>query len=1055
MDLVANRGGAGACPDPESFVAFLAGELDEHDAAALESHVDRCTPCCELVAALARSPLAGARASGLAPEGVTSPGSELDASLGDGLAVGGGRLARGMSVGRYIVTEELGSGGMGVVYGAYDPELDRRVALKLLRARARSAPGAEARLLREARAIARLSHRNVVAVYDVGVVDDDGAPVVWVAMELVEGVTLRRWATARGRGWRDVVAAYVEAGRGLAAAHAAGIVHRDFKPGNVLVADDGRVVVLDFGLARIVEELDRADSIVEAGPGLAPRHAASRVTVTRPHAVLGTPAYMAPEQRKGEVADERSDQYAFCLALAEALLGAHPVIDRPDEPLERVVAGTRVPAALRRVLARGLAERPADRFVDMRDALLALERVLGRRHRIVVAGGTLALGGALAVLAWSRSIEGAAEPCSGGERRMAETWSPDRKDALSSAFAGVERPWTERGTTYALAAIDAWSSSWIDEYTEACRATHVWREQSEHHLDLRMACLDRARGELGALLIGLERAPADGTIHAAQAVDELPELVRCRDVLQLAMPSASPSDPAVREQVERVHAELAHAHARERLGDLAAAREQVELAYELARRAEHRPTVAEVLRMRARMRMGAGELDAAEADLYDALWASEDGRDDRGAAEAWIELVWLDGYHRMAFERAQRHAQHARAAIERAGGDAKLEAVRLRNVGWTEARRGDPRAAIVHYRDALAQLHLAGADEGRDALLLRNDLGGALGQLGEWKEARAAFEGVRLATEAWLGPDHPELAIALNNVGSAQRSQGELAEAKATFERVVGIFERAHGREDLSVGRALLNLGTVQADMGDEADALASFERAEQTIAAAGGARHPDLARAWKGIAGVAYARGELEQARERYGAALELERAELGVDHPSTAVSATNLAAVLVDLHRAAEAIPLLRDAVERMSTRLGADHPDLVVVHDALGFAQQQIGAYDVAAEHFERAIDIAERASSPDLAMALLHLGRLELERERAPSAMRLLERALALREAMPDHDPVLLAQTRWALAQALAATRQRRRARELAVAARDGIEDAALRAEIEAWLAARGG
>jgi tetratricopeptide (TPR) repeat protein len=568
-----------------------------------------------------------------------------------------------------------------------------------------------------------------------------------------------------------------------------------------------------------------------------------------------------------------------------------------------------------------------------------------------------------------------------------------------------------------------------------------------------MACLDRARAELDAVLAVFARADDGVVAHAAEAVDALPDLARCRDVQQLAAPAQVPEDPEIRQLVARVHAELAHAHVRERLDDQDTAREHVELALELARRAEHAGTLAEVLRVRGRLHMAAGELDDAEADLYAALWAAEEGHDDRGTAEAWIELVWLDGYHRMAFDRAQRHGSHAGAAIARAGDDPKLEALRQRNLGWTAARAGDPRVAIAHYRDALAQLHLAGADEGRDALLLRNDLGSALAQLGEWPEAMTAFEEVRETTEAWLGPEHPDLAVALNNVGSAQRARGQLDESKATFERVILVFERAHGPDDLAVGRALLNLGTVQADMGDEAGALASFERAERTIAKSG-ARHPDLARAWKGIAGVAYANGDLETARERFAAALELERTELGDDHPSTSVSATNLAAVLVDLDRPREAIPTLEDALERMSSRLGVDHPDLAVLHDHLGFAEQQVGAYDEAAKHFGKAIAIAEATESPTLSMALLQLGRLELHRERPAVALPVLERALALREPLADHDPVLLAETRWALARALAATGTLHRARTLATSAKDGVEDPAMKAEIAAWLARHG-
>ena len=226
-------------------------------------------------------------------------------------------LPRGATLGRYVILERLGEGGMGVVYSTYDPELNRRVALKLVRRVPGRGSTEQARLLREGQALARLSHPNVVAVYDVGVHDDR----VFVAMELVEGETLRAWVARASRTWREILGVFVQAGRGLAAAHAAGIIHRDFKPDNVLVGADGRVRVADFGLAH-----EEGAPLVATGVvgGEVSSEGASSMSLTARGSLVGTPRYMSPEQIGRESLDARTDQFAFCASLWEALHGSPP-----------------------------------------------------------------------------------------------------------------------------------------------------------------------------------------------------------------------------------------------------------------------------------------------------------------------------------------------------------------------------------------------------------------------------------------------------------------------------------------------------------------------------------------------------------------------------------------------------------------------------------------------------------------------------------------------------------------------------------------------------------
>jgi diguanylate cyclase (GGDEF)-like protein len=306
----------------------------------------------------------------------------------DGAAASGshdGRTAGSRDrIGRFTVLHEIAAGGMGVVYAALDEQLDRKVAIKLLHARETRDREAYGRMMREARAMARLSHPNVVQVHDVGRVDGD----VFVAMEYVQGLSLRKWLKAAPRSWRDVLEIFRQAGQGLVAAHAAGIVHRDFKPDNVVVTTDRRVKVLDFGLARWHDPRDHlapVDVEETATPShegddrrtSAPDHEDEQ-SLTKTGFVMGTPAYMSPEQHKGFPADARSDQFSFCVALYEALYGRRPFPGRTFHKVAKAILereplpppeGSRVPKWLHRVVMRGLSRDPADRFPSM-EALL-------------------------------------------------------------------------------------------------------------------------------------------------------------------------------------------------------------------------------------------------------------------------------------------------------------------------------------------------------------------------------------------------------------------------------------------------------------------------------------------------------------------------------------------------------------------------------------------------------------------------------------------------------------------------------------------------------------
>jgi len=345
-------------------------------------------------------------------------------------------LAGGELVGRYHVVARIGSGAMGTVYAAHDPELDRKVALKLVRTRKVAGSLGHSRLQREALALARLSHPNVVAIHDVGVRGDE----VWIAMEYVPGRTVTRWLAESTRTWHEVLDVMVRVGRGLEAAHASGLVHRDVKPDNVMIGGDSlrsyRVVVTDFGLARAIGEAQSSPPIPSEPSPLASE-------VTNAGALLGTPAYMSPEQLMGRTADARSDQFGFAVMLWEGLFGRRPFAGANAYELAAAILGGAirpparchgVPAGLRRIVERGLARDPDQRHASIGAMVDALEREAARVRRrprwIALAGATITV---LALLAVRRIDAHAAVMQGTGSHR-------------SSPVATIDTPPFERGS---------------------------------------------------------------------------------------------------------------------------------------------------------------------------------------------------------------------------------------------------------------------------------------------------------------------------------------------------------------------------------------------------------------------------------------------------------------------------------------------------------------------------------------------------------------------------------------------------------------------------------
>ena len=509
------------CLDTGELADFVNGALAQRDAAAIERHIAHCAPCRTLLSLVARSdsraPLAWA--ASLASLGSMPRDPEATTTA----------LLEGTHVGRYVLRDRLGAGAMGVVFTAHDPELDREIAIKLLRSDlAEDAPRLPltARLLREAQAMARLAHPNVVAVHDVGWFGDH----IFIAMELVKGQTLAQWLAAAHRSVAEVLAMFVAAGNGLAAAHAAGLVHRDFKPENVLVGLDGRVRVTDFGLA------DRA--MAAGAPGAA-------AECDNPGQLAGTPFYMAPEQLAGRPVDARSDQFGFCVAVYAALTGKHPL--RRDGAIAKLPPRDRLPGWLWRRLRRGLAADRGQRYPSMDDLLVQLAHGPRRQRRIRVATAVVvACGVALAAigLGADHSEVGIAGPrCGGAEHLLAGVWDPSRALAIERVFHASQRSDAAAVFTAASLVLDQYANEWVAMRTDACERAGRNGHAPDPARNLRIDCLDARRGELRALTDRLVTAGdqlIDGAVIAARALGSLGV---CADDVALLRPGNPETAP--------------------------------------------------------------------------------------------------------------------------------------------------------------------------------------------------------------------------------------------------------------------------------------------------------------------------------------------------------------------------------------------------------------------------------------------------------------------------------------------------------------------------------
>ena len=790
--------------------------------------------------------------------------AEIEAALFD-------RPSRPVTLSRYVLLDRIGAGGSGLVLRAYDPELDRKIAIKLLQTPRRSADidtDGRLRLLREAQALARLSHPNVIAVHDVGTYteDDLGGTVasadvpprgVFMVMELVDGPTLRGWM-AEPHTWREALDVMVPAAEGLIAAHAQELVHRDFKPANVLVGSDGRVRVLDFGLAR---QTGHSGGFDRPPPFDSDERTSDRLT--RSGLVMGTPLYMAPEQHIGAEATERSDQFSFCACLYEIVYRTRPFEGHGlDALLSAKRRGPRPPPAIRRVpgrlrsaILRGLSPAPEDRFASMVALRDQLERVRSQRRRMVTVASVAGLGilGVVAV-----RLAAPDDACRAHLEQLAGVWDEARRDALHEGFAASGVSSADEAWEHTAALVDAYAEDWTHRRHEACRAA-LTGESPPDVMEAKVQCLDRRLSGLRETLDVLGGGDSDTVRNAATAVAQLTPLSTCDGDLERhdALPSAGPR----RERALEVARRLDRARALKVAGRFEAAHAEVDAAVTLATESEHAPSEVRSWIERANLRQRMGKLDDAADDTQRALVAAERSGQRFLVDEVLVWRVAFDGYLRSRHEIADGLVEQLEARFSHEAPTPKVRANFEKAVALLRNDEGRLEDALVHVRAALdLHAHLRPAQVANALNLEANVL---LSQ-GKLEAAREGHERALVRRRALFGDTHGDTAQSIANLALVDQLSGDLDAAIAGLERSLAIQREMWGHGHVNLAPTLNNLGVTWGKKGDIDKAYEYFRRAHVLFLERYGQHHVVTGRGHANLAAMLNNLGRFEEALEQ-----------------------------------------------------------------------------------------------------------------------------------------------------------------------------------------------
>ncbi len=842
--------------------------------------------------------------------------------------------ARGDTVGRYVVLRVLGRGGMGVVYEAYDPELDRRIALKLLRLdkyakNPRRFKVGRDRLLREAQALAQLSHPNVVSAYDVGIIGSD----VFVAMELVKGRSLKDWLVRKRPGWKKIVQVMTAAGQGLSAAHRAGLIHRDVKPDNIVVGKDGQVRVLDFGLVRLadapVEEgkLESSDTDEELfGPAEDRLHFLSassgklRTSLTLHGTLVGTPGYMAPEQFLKQVQNEKSDQFGFCSTLYYALYGYRAFSGTTVKEVRKKVihgkidpppADVKIPKWLERIVYRGLSVDADKRYPSM-DALLhdlsadPYSRL--RRFSLVFAILVLLALGFLGL--FGHRFFGQ-KLCRGAEDRLAGVWDDETRQSIANAFLGTHRPYAEYTTDKVANIIDQYADSWAGMSQQACEATRVHETQSERTLDLRMGCLDRRLAQLRALTgLFAEKPDQEVLDKAVEAALNLPEISVCADMKALTAAVAPPADPRMRVLLQALRPRLDQVAAMAGTGRYKQGLALVSLIIDEAHPISYAPFLADAYFSLAQLQKDLGKLRQVESALRETLHFAAAAGKDKLMSRAWNMLL-ENLAQRGQFKEAKALIKTAQVAVARTDQDAALRAALHKGLGRLYYEQGQfDHARIEYERSVLLQQKAYGPEHLRVGMFI-NELGNTIFRQGNYEQAGNRYREALRIFEKSLGPNHPQVATITHNLGLVLRTQGKYPESLAMLTRAHAIRTLTVDRDSPILATGLYNLGGVLSTMGRFEKSRDVLQQALEIYRRSLGEKHLSVANTLLSLSGTYRSEKNFARALDLTEQALTIYRQVFPEDNSTTAYGLLSLGTIHLDAGHPASAIEPLEKAL------------------------------------------------------------------------------------------------------------------------------------------------
>ncbi len=874
----------------------------------------------------------------------------LDQGHGDLENLGGG-VRKGDQLGRYVIVKRLGEGGMGVVYAAYDPKLDRKVAIKLLHGGRNAATDtqARARLRREAQALARLSAPCVVGIHDVGTWKRQ----VWIAMEFVDGVTLTDWMQTT-RTFAEVREILLQAGKGLVVAHAAGLAHRDFKPDNVMIGKDGRVRVMDFGLARSTNQADDEENESDEESKPSDTSPPLDQSMTHAGAIIGTPVYMAPEQITGNKAGVAADQFSFCVVLWECLFGARPFAGTDLVSLAASIGESApgpipsdhsAPPHVVDLLLKGLAKKPTARWPDMQTLLAELERdpVRQRRRRIAfaVAASVLVGGGALA----GQVLLGASpsDPCADAATRGSEVWNRDKAQHLREVFSAVG-PFGADTATQVIARFDSWRDDWEQASVRACKTAQSGKE-SASLIDSRSFCLDRRLAQMESLREVLDEADQSVVSKATRAAHDLLGSEDCFDSKLLLAEVPPPAARELRQQVDGLEERLDRVLALRKVSRFEEALKELEALMAEIKATPYPPLQAEAIGMRGTLRLALSKEGALE-DLKKSYWIAYESGLRVFAATVAIEV--LRAYHALdQHEEGLEWEPQARAAVALLGNPPAKLANLERGISALYGKAA-PEKALHHAQRAVSTIesydeasHFAKGDAfaNMGSIMFRQ---GKFTEALEWQqrsleELRAS--GTPESSPIWV----PILA----NLAATQLSAKDLVSAEASIRRAVAVGEGAFGPEAASLAIPLNTLASLLGMQKKYEDSALVFKRTLDIRESHLGFSHSFTVATLDNL-GMVYRLQERVDLVQSTAASFRARHlAKAGPDSLELVSTIRLQAKLLRSVNKNAEAAEVLAEALA-LATRLSAGDETLAQLHFAIAIALGRGPNWPVAKKH-----------------------------------------------------------------------------------------------------------